>query len=160
MVYLYRAQTKTFSSPKKPFLKSNSLWLYRNNSPNCLVAFFLFVYIRSKEKRCTSDFNWIRVISLYQFGINCWWVILRVTIPRRVKTITRCGSWSGAGDKAFLRVWPAKSGSVGKYEIILIRIKISFFANILSHESCDTAFCIYRVNISNSSEKFDDNVHS
>jgi hypothetical protein len=33
-----------------------------------------------------------------------------------VKTMTRRRSWSGAGDRAFLRVWPAKSGSVGKSE--------------------------------------------
>jgi hypothetical protein len=39
---------------------------------------------------------WIRVIFLYQFGINFWWVILRV------KTMTRRGSWSGAGQLASL----------------------------------------------------------
>jgi hypothetical protein len=39
---------------------------------------------------------------------NFWWVILRV------KTMIRRGWCSGAGDRAFLRVLPAKSGSVGK----------------------------------------------
>jgi hypothetical protein len=51
------------------------------------------------------------VIFLYQFGINFWWMILWV------KTMTRRRSWSGVGDGAFLRVWPAQSGSVGKSKL-------------------------------------------
>jgi hypothetical protein len=77
---VYRAQTKTSSSLKKPFLKNLIHYDYKNNSPNCLAAIFCWLqpFLRKAPSSVVhpilielKEFTWLKKSNTGEDMAHC-----------------------------------------------------------------------------------------